>query len=377
MNLEQTLTDELASVAAGIDVPPPPAVAAVVQQAEQSRTRSRVRWTATTLLAAAAVVAAVVVGNQIGRPDAAPQPTRPTRAPTSVPTPTGTPTPTPTEQPLAVGAAPRIPYVVGDRLYVGNRPQPGSYMDVRSAGRSALADRAGPGAGGPPVVFRDGHQVAVLDKAVGTARLSPGGTMVAWFEAYGGTDHLIVRDLASGRELGRIAADSRAVNPDFYGRLDPYSVAEDGTVVYTTDDATYFSWRPGRSPVRVHVPDLRTAPEGFPSDASYVVLDPKGTWGAWVTDGLGHNPESPESNGITDGVTFEKRGDPQSRFTFALPEGGSTNKLEWESDTDVLVDFIMEGSGAWDQYLRCHVATGRCEYAPTPANPTLQASPAN
>ena len=43
---------------------------------------------------------------------------------------------------------------------------------------------------------------------------------------------------------------------------------------------------------------------------------------------------------------------------------GSAVRLMWESDTDVLLDYIVAGS--WDHFLRCSVLTRRCERAPTP-----------
>lgn len=316
----------------------------------------------TGVVLAAAAIAAIVLGNPGGRPDATRRQPGPSQSPTLA-------APTATGRPFPIGAAPRIPYIVGDTLYLGNKAQSGSYMQVQSAGSSAVAYRPGSSDLITPVIFRDGRKVAVLRDAVGGTRLSPDGRMLAWFELAGGTDHLVLRDLTSGTDVARVSVDARALNPDFYAELAAYSVTDDGTVVYTTDAVTYFSWHPGGTPIRVRAPHLRSAPEGFTSDALYVVLNGKGSWGVWVTDRLGHNADSPESHGVIDGATFERRGDPQSRFTVAVPQDAGVYRLLWESDTDVLVGYVLDGAGSWDWYLRCSVVTQQCEYAPSPANP--------
>jgi hypothetical protein len=272
---------------------------------------------------------------------------------------------------VPVGDAPHIPYIVGDTLYLANKAQKGSYFEVQSAGRSAVGFRPGSSDLVTPVVFRDGRKVAVLRASVGGTRLSPDGTMLARFEVVDGADHLVLRDLRSGTDVDRVPVDTRAMNPDFYGNLNAASVTDRGTVIYTTNARTYFAWHPGTTPIRVPAPRVRKPPRGFASDASSVALNDAGTWAVWVTDRAGRNPESPEANGVTDGATFERRGDPQSRFTVTFPNGGGAYKLLWESGTEALLDFLIEGEGSSDRYLRCSVVTHQCEYAPTPANPTL------
>jgi len=289
-----------------------------MEPASSPRTRTRTRTRTTMLGAAVAVilvlaVAAVALGDHRGKRSAASPSDHVTHASSA----TGAP-PTPSAAAVPVGDEPRIPYIVGDTLYLGNKPQHGSFMEVQSAGRSAVAFKAGSIDLITPVVFRDGRKVAVLRDAVGGTRLSPDGSLLAWFELAGGVDQLVLRDMISGNEVARVSADERALNSDFYGNLNASSVSDDGTVVYTTDAHTYYSWRPGRVPVRVPAPPTRKAPRGFARDASYVTLNRQGDWAVWVTDRLGHNPESPESGGVTDGATFERRGDPQSRFTVKI-----------------------------------------------------------
>jgi hypothetical protein len=315
-------------------------------------------------VAAGVVGAALVAACRSGTPSASREAAHAAAPSTSTASPTE-------DHGVPVGDAPHIPYIVGDTLYLANKPQKGSYFEVQSAGRSAVAFRPGSSDLVTPVVFRDGRRVAVLHASVGGTRLSPDGTLLAWFEVIGGSDHLVLRDLTTGTDVDRVPVDTRALNPDFYGKLTAASVTDRGTVVYTTNARTYFSWHPGATPVRVPAPRLRRAPRGFASDASYVALNRTGTWAVWVTDTSGHNPESPEANGVSDGATFERRGDPQSRFTVTFPNDGGAYKLIWESDTEALLDFLVDGEGSSDRYLRCSVVTRQCEYAPTPANPTL------
>lgn len=326
--------------------------------------------TATLLGLAALAVATVVTGCQSDH-DPAPRASHVSRTPTPIST---TSPESPAADTLPLGAAPRIPYIVYDKLYLGNKAQHGSYLDVQFGGKSVVAFRPGRGDDAVPVIFRNGRRVDALRDAIGMARLSPDGTKLAWFEVSGGTDHLVLRDLTSGTDVARVAVDARSVNQDDYGKVVPHSVTNSGTVVYTIDAKRYFSWRPGTTPAPVPAPPIRRAPKGFARDASFVTLNQAGSWAVWVTDRLGHNPESPASNGITDGATFERRGDPQSRFTVTFPNDGGAYKLMWESNTDALLDFLIDGEGSADRYLRCSVITQRCEYAPTPANPTLPAA---
>jgi hypothetical protein len=317
---------------------------------------------------AAAVVAAVVAGTRPDDPRVAPPPTHASQSPTPAPA-------SPTGGAVPVGDPPRISYIVGQTLYLGNRAQRGSFMEAQSAGRWTVAYRPGSSDLVTPVVFHDDRRVAVLKSSVGNVRLSPDGTKLAWFEVADGTDHLVLRDLPSRTDIARVPVDAKALDPDFYGQLIPRSVADDGNVLYTTDGRTYFSWHPGGAPVRIGIIDDGAPPDGFDADASYVTLNAPGTWGVWATDRLGHNPENPQSQGITDGATFEKRGEPASRFTVTFPAGGSVYRLMWESDTDALLDYVVDGEGSWDRYLRCSTVTRRCEYAPTPANPEALGSP--
>jgi hypothetical protein len=355
VNLEQTLTDELASVAGSIGVPPPPAVAAVVQRAEQSRTRSRVRWTATTLLAAAAVVAAVVVGNQIGRPDAAPSPApQPTRSPTGLPT----------------GAPPRVAYVAGSRLYLDGRVVPGDWGGVDVVGGTTLGYVHDPhDQTTTRVVFRDGREVGrITDVSVDQpSLLSRDGTKLAWVERAGGRYFLVVRDVPGWRELGRLEVDpSRLghVGAEDEGWETLTAVADDGTVSYGGVVAAH-TWKPGSAPVD-QAPQPSLESNDFPRSSGGVVISPDGTWGAWSTDR--HGKVTVDADQKADGVTLAHPRRPASQFTLALPPGTDGRMLTWESTTDLLVTVFDDPDGVRWHFLRCDVVTRRCELAPTPGS---------
>lgn len=350
MNLEQTLTDELASVAGSLDVPPPPATAAVVQQAAQRRQRSRLRWTATTLLAAAAVVAAVVVGSQVGGPDAGPQPTHPT--------PTGLPT----------GAPPRVAYVSGSRLYLDGRVVPGSWGGVDVVGGTTLGYLDGAHGGvGTRVLFRNGREIGRITH-VSVAQpsiLSPDGTKLAWVEREGGRFFLAVLDVPTWRELGRLQVDRSRLGhlgTEDEGWETVTSVTDDGTVAYGGVVAAH-TWRPGSAPVDV-APRPSVESTDFPHSTGGVVVSPDGAWGAWITDR--HGKATTDYGQVSDGVTLAHPGQPASQFTLGLPAGTDGHLLTWESSTDLLVTAYDDPRGDRWHFLRCNVLTRRCEVAPTP-----------
>ena len=113
MHVEQILTDELRSVAASFDAPPPPG-AGLVRDAERAHTRTLRTRLAGTVLVAAAVVGAIVIGTQVGRPSTTPPPTNPSPSPSYY--------------------APGVPYVLDGVLYVDHEPQPGSWAQAETVG---------------------------------------------------------------------------------------------------------------------------------------------------------------------------------------------------------------------------------------------------
>jgi hypothetical protein len=360
MNVEQTLTQELETVARSFDAPPPPAVAALTQAAERTRTRTRFRGAVITLAAAAAVVGAVVAGGQLGGPDSAPSPTHPT--------------PTHAEGQLPTGPPPRLPYILQQHLYIDGKAQPGLWSWVTTAGRTtmALPDETGE----QVVLFHDGVEVARLPRTVDTEaiRLSPLGTKVAWSEHDNDSAHLVVRDMETARELGRLAVDRATFVHDGdenEGWENVQEVADDGTVTYGGVLVVH-TWKPGTAPVDHDPTSYLQGPQGYPNRAYAVTESPDGTWGAWASDRRGDPDPAIGEDGalVFDGVTVQRPGEPGSRFTFGMPSGTTeVRQVIWESSTDLLVLVVGDVlDGLPQQYLRCNVVQRTCEHASTPAD---------
>jgi hypothetical protein len=361
MNVEQTLTDELRVVADTVAAPPPPAVAALVHEADRARTRSRVRWAATTVLAAAAVVAAIVIGSQVGRPNASPSPLpQPTELPTSLPT----------------GAPPAIAFVKNDRLYVDDRVQPGSWVSVVNRGRTAIGylDDAND-LTGTMVLFRDGSEVVRVPHAsVQGTVVSPSGVKVAWVERDGSAWYLVVYDLGIRDEQGRLPVDAHAV-----GHVGQETEAwESLTTVDDTGEVTWGGvlkrhlWTPGSAP-KDTAPEVPrgTGSTAYPVDEGLVTVSPDGAWGAWTTDHTGEfeqgSTDIPDQYKVE--VTVQKPGRPASAIHFQLPRNSNASGIDWETDTAFLVTVFEDPTGISWHYVRCLVATGKCEVAPTPSTP--------
>lgn len=348
MNLEQTLVDELAFVADHAQPPIPPNVSDLVRTAQRARTRTVVTRIGGSALVAAAVVAAIVLGSQISRPGAAPTPTHPT--------------PTPGE--LALGAAPRIPYVLDGRLYIDGKALPGTWSNVQTAGRTSIAFN-GPedDENNPVVLFHDGVEVARLTRAGAMdAILSPRGTKVAWIEYAGKTATLVVHDMDTGRDLGRrrVAQTGSNGGEETEGTEALGSVADDGTVTYGSVLVTH-TWTPGSEPID-STPDPQAGlAAGFPQRAGYVWLRADGVWGAWQTDRTGDPAPGGEEGAPLDGVTLQHPNDPSSRFTIALPAGSDARRLEWETSTTLLVTVFEDIDGTRWHYLRCDIGDKTCE----------------
>ena len=324
------------------------------------RSQTRFRAVALTALAAAAVVAAIVGGAQIGRPDAAPPPTSPTATQTAA-------------APLPTGDAPRIPYINGTTLYVDGKAQPGNWSDVLTRGNgTTMATLNTAQRSGIIVLFREGAEVFRVARTNGDAAvLSEDGTKLAAVELDADTADLVVFDAVRGRELGRLAVDRTRFARDgeeseAWETLT--EVGNDGTVSYGGVLVSH-TWRPGDDPVDGDPAPYVDPFEGYPAKAEYVWTSPDGRWGAWLTDRLGNPPDDAHAQPL-DGVTFQRRGVPDSRVTIALPEGtDASGGLRWESSTSVLV--LVDGDtelGIW-HFLRCDIAQLACERAPTPTAP--------
>jgi hypothetical protein len=358
MNVEQTLTQELVTVARAVETPAPPAVAALLEQAGRARTRTRARVAATSLLAAAAVLAAIVAGTRLDHPAAAPSPTHPTTSATNGPLPTGAP--------------PRLAYVSGGTLYLDGKAQPGTWGTAQTVGRTSAATIGR--ADAPKVVvttlvlFRDDREVARIDNVVRLgAVVSKDGSKVAWVELNDDdTADLVERDMTTGREVGRIRVERRPLshegeeNESWENLRD---VSDDGTVTYGGVIVTHV-WRPGSAPVD-HQPALRwEGTEGFPRSVEPVAMSADGAWGAWTTDSNGRTLPDDGSAWTPDGVTFQHPGETGSRFTIALPPGSEAGTVTWETATQVLVPVFDDPDYETRHYLRCSTTTRGCELAP-------------
>lgn len=357
MNLEKTLAAELVAVARGVDAPPPPAVAELVRDAGRRRTRSRLRFAATSVLVAAAVVAAVVLGSQVGRPSATPGPTHPSSPPTT----TATPAPLPTGEP------PRIAYVgAGHHLHLpSGAPIGGTWWSaVTHDGYTVAVRPGGKMHRGQPVLFRDGVETDLLRDAAVDAIFSPDGRKLAWVEQSGSSAYLVVYDLRLQREQGRLPIDPNVVASDNEAEENVVTVDDSGTVTYGSM-VGWYRWTPGGARVALGRPTHATLlPTGFPQDAEAVVLSPGGRFGAWVTDQNGQVRRGDRAP--HDGVTVQQPGQPGTRFTIALPGGNDAGTIAWESATDLLVSVPADPDLNSVTFLRCHVATRACEVAPAP-----------
>jgi hypothetical protein len=365
VNVEQTLTDELASVAGSIGVPPPPAAAALVQEAETARSRRRLRVAATTLLAAAAVVAAIVAGNEIGRPDAAPSP---------APQPTADSTARPAR--LPTGAPPAIAFVKNDRLYVDDRVQPGSWVSVLNRGATAVGYvDDGNDLTQTIVLFRDGSEITrAVSAASQIVVLSPDGTKAAWVERDGSSWYLAAYDVANRRELGRLPVDAHVLG--HVGReteaWETLRSVDDQGVVTWGGVVRGHVWTPGSAPRDTAPEAPRPTPSAaYPVRSDIVTVSPDGAWGAWTVDHTGEQPQGgsdiPDQYDVE--VTAQRPGQPASAIHFRLPRNTNASGTDWESNGAFLVTVFEDPTGVSWHYVRCVIATRKCEVAPTPADP--------
>lgn len=170
--------------------------------------------------------------------------------------------------------APTIPWVDGDRLFVGGRRVPGRWLEVYSAGDTWLARRAD-----GRVVWGRGLQQHALGKShfalpYDGPYLSPNGRYVA-----GGIGTGTVVDTETGRTT-QVPLASPDESDEWVA-----GVTDDGVVLTTWMNATRhasYARRPGSPPVRLRTQDgylTRTVPSGL------LLNDGHGT--DWVVDVVG------------------------------------------------------------------------------------------
>lgn len=328
MNLEQTLTDELRSIAATTQAPPPPALGDLVRGATRARRRAVASRLGAVGLVAAAVVAAIVLGSQIGRPNATPSPAKPTPS----------------------YYAPGVPYVYAGKLYVGHEATSGNWYAAQSGGHFTVAQATDTSA----AILRDGVRVEKIPGPVYAIGLSADGTKAAWIQ---GTDTeggvLVVRDLPGSRDLGRLPLrlppTARVVNL-------PLAIADDGTAYYQV--AGSWKWNPAAgTPVHVgheSVASPENPAPGFAGIGAFVRLSPDHLWGAWVTDRRGHEIRDLDV-GKAVAVTVQRPNDPGSRFSIPLPPGVQLDATVayWQSPTVVTMP-VSPG------HVQCDIVARRC-----------------
>jgi len=328
MNVEQTLTDEL-QVVTGFQTPPPPSIADLGRMARHEHGHARRKQLGGLALVAAAAAAAVVIGIQGGRPNAAPSPVHPSPS----------------------YYAPGVPYWQAGHLYIDHERQLGDWSYAMTFGEYTLAvasDQTGE-------ILRDGVQVLRIDGPILTSSLSDDGTKAVWVIAKGKQNGVLVaRDLVGGREIGRLPLALPAhgnQGPDVSAWIDRSSV-----VHYRVDDQGW-SWEPGHDPAPEEYVDQELPPStGFDEADGRATLSPDHLWGAWLTDQDGHLTDT----GPYDGVTVQKPGDPESRFTIPLPGPTDSGFLLWTSPTRL----AYGGYG----YAACDIAERWCkDYSKTDA----------
>jgi hypothetical protein len=317
--------------------------------------------TSRTMVCVTAVAALVVLaGCDDGDrgPSARPATTSPV-APTSSSTPTS----------LPVGAPPAVPYVVGTRLYLGGKAQPGIHGVAATHGRTTLIT-IGNSDGGDTAryeVLRDGKAVARFTTRY--AVVSRDGSKVAWVAVDRTSAHLVEIDATTGHEIDRTSLD-RSLYAHEGEESEAWEtlvrVDDDGTVSFGGVAASH-TWKPGHAPVDVPLRNDSAPPAGFPWRAGWdAALSPTTDWGAWPTDRNGRTDVHGTNGWVNDGVTLQRRGRPATKETIVLPHGFNAGGLTWESATNLLVHVSDDPDQAHWQYLRCDITTRSCELAPTP-----------
>ena len=351
MNVEQTLTDELEMVARSVDTPPPPAVAALVQEARSARGRSRVRWAATTF-AAAAVIAAVVAGTQLGQPDAAPQPTRPTESADALPV----------GKPLRTYVDPTT-----DALYIDGEAVRGNGWDSAETFGDLTLGYLGAQDSGYVGIFLGAQRVGTLhpDEANGVL-VAPGGRTIAWVELKDGSGAVVVARVGTDglRELGRLPVAALTFDVDNESRQHLIAVDDAGTVTYGSAVGGH-AWRPGNEPTDVDISAAQGGPAGFPGRADDVHLNRAGTWGAWLT-----SPRDPGAGGgeaSWSAITFQQPNRPDTKASITMPDRlNDVRDFSWESDTDIVLTIYTGNLFVHEvlEHVRCNVIDRACEVAP-------------
>jgi hypothetical protein len=270
---------------------------------------------------------------------------------------------------LPVGDPPRIPFIVGETLYVLGEPVRGQWWDVETVQGTTVAVRAVPPIGKPVLFDPDFKPTHLLDDDVGAAVLSPEGTKLAWIEQVGSSALVVIYDVKAGRELGRAAFDPALVHNEDGTQVGIRELDDDGTVVYG-GKLGFTRWRPGGPAMTVQNAYADAPVDGFPVGPLELHRNGDGNWGAWLSDrdGAASPTTATGKRRIFDAVTFQDPSAPTSRFTIPLPQGYEVRTLAWESAQDVLITYVDHQASLGVRYARCSVEDRHCEHVPTPAD---------
>jgi hypothetical protein len=375
MNIEQMLEQELHVVADGLDVPVAPMVD-LVRDGERVRNRTRVYVVGLVAAAVALVVTGLALANGDPRAEGpGPSTTSPSPNPTRV---------VDENLGLPTGEAPSIPYIVDEKLFVGDERVPGlwEYLPDTQIGGNTVANWS-PEKGW---LLVENGQVQNLQVDRGAPKLSPDGRFLVHFV---GAD-LVLRDLVADREVGRTRIEDQPDADQEY-RIIPRGVDNAGRVFY--GNTRVFMWDGSGQPVPVTLPSGRlpilgdiydvmssqivmsasengplslatvgddgriTLEQSLPPRTGPNFVSPDGSWVAWQTTSDGKvtgNLEDPEEDAIT-----VQRVASDERFTIPLNSGSFIRDVRWESDHTVLITMS-------ERVVRCDLVERACEYAVAP-----------
>lgn len=203
VNIEEALGRELREVAAGVRVPARPPL-------PQEPPRPRPHWQPLLVAAAVILIVAGAVTVALSRDGG------------GVQEPVKDPTPSPTSGVLTA-AAPTVPYVIGERLYVSGKRVAGKWWTVKQAGGAWVAERER----GTWWWGTDTEPVAFTGKVILTPHLSPDGSLLAVATDTNGGEALLI-DTRSGESLGTLSLDA-------YDQVGVRAVTDDGKVFLEGD----------------------------------------------------------------------------------------------------------------------------------------------
>ncbi|MGZ8738700.1 MAG: hypothetical protein ACXWW7_16165 [Nocardioides sp.] len=382
MSIDDLLTQELATVARGVEPPPAPVDDLVARGRDAGR---RSRWYARGAVAAAAVLVAGTVA--VGLPDHGDERPAPSERPTG-----------PVGLGYRVGESPQVPTQIGQDIWVDGRLLPDPYDPFQTQGGGAVARNA---VDTQWRVLTQPGMPMLPDTMSFFPVPAPDGDTVAWIDrADMRRPELVLWTFADGEQSGEsrlaLPVDSRAIL---------LGVDGDGNVYY--EPITGEDPNSDRPPLRVWNPatgaDSAVTRHGKRVSGPTVIpqglqfSDDEGTWAgapgtdgvldeavqlpqlirpprlspgltrvAWATDKKGGEVDAealpPDSRAF---VTVQEVGDRGSRRQVPLPANVDFAGFQWEDDGHLLLSIYDTELGTKQSLLRCDLE-GACEYAVPP-----------